>query len=186
MKTGGRFASGCVTHIYFRHTTHELVTHCTRMCRSFTQCVAVPIWGVWCCWYALSNVHSLSLCWRWRVPPLCVVGNMAMSMPNVFGAGLYSSGLMNDPGPQQQSEPILNLGCTQTEIIHHEHSLQRNKTTFRELGAYMFHYPCIKHVEVGWKVRVIKFACFWMCIIILQDCVACLEEGWQFWWGGVG
>ena len=42
-------------------TLHTNVSLIYPMCRLLTQCVAVPIWGVWCCWYALHFIgHTFS------------------------------------------------------------------------------------------------------------------------------
>ena len=46
-------------HIYnFWHITPELAIQCTRMCCLFSQCVAIPIWGVSQCRYALFSNPS--------------------------------------------------------------------------------------------------------------------------------
>ena len=44
-----------------RHITHKLVTDYVRMCRLFTQCVTVPIWGVCLCWYTLYLRENILL-----------------------------------------------------------------------------------------------------------------------------
>jgi len=67
MKAGGRSTpgSGCVTHTYLLthytwigDTLHMDVSFIYPMCCLLTQCVAVLIWGVWCCWYALCGAQD--------------------------------------------------------------------------------------------------------------------------------